>query len=198
MKTKIRKKALRSRKFLSTPAIMAKSGAIARRLLARPEFNEARTIMFYVSQGSEVHTHRMIRETIRMGKRVAVPVALEKGKKLLPVVIRDFDLELFPGARGILEPRLGKNRQIPPAEIDLVILPGVAFDPGGNRVGRGHAYYDTFLKEVRPSIPRIGLAFERQVLKKVPRAAHDVPVTQVITEKRLIECTTDFKTGEEK
>jgi len=196
MKTKIRKKALRSRKILSPSAIMSKSGAIGRRLFARPEFKNARTVMFYVSQGSEVHTHRMIRDAIRTGKTVAVPVVVEKGKKLIPVIIRDFDLELSPGTRGILEPSLNKNRVISPGEIDLVILPGVAFDPGGNRVGRGHAYYDGFLKQFHSSIPRIGLAFERQVLGEVPRAAHDVPVTQIITEKRTIECATNFKSGE--
>lgn len=189
MKQRIRKKVLEGRKALPEKWILAKSHLIAERLFELPKFKRSHTVMFYVSQGSEVNTHQMIKDALQGGRRVAVPVSRSEGRKLLPVIILDLDRELSPGSRGVLEPVLKKERILDPAEIDLVILPGVAFDIRGNRLGRGHAYYDNFLKETPPKVAKIALAFERQIVHNIPPAPHDVPVDKVVTEKRVIDCS---------
>ena len=189
MKTKIRERALKARNTLSRRVILSRSRAIARRLFARPEFLRARTVMFYLSHGSEVNTHEMIRETISGGRRVALPVTRARERRLIPVLIRGMDAKFAPGAEGIPEPRLTDARTLAMEEIDLVILPGIAFDARGNRVGRGKAYYDIFLKEVPTAAARIALAFEQQVVERIPPAPHDVPVELVLTEKRAIRCS---------
>ena len=188
MKNKIRDRILRDRESLPSERIAAKSRAIAERLFGLAEFTAAGTVMFYVSQRSEVGTRRMIEDVLQSGRKVAVPVTVPEGRKLIPVLIRDPDRELSPGSQGILEPDPGNGRAIDPAEIDLIVLPGVAFDLRGNRLGRGKAYYDNFLKMVRKGALKVALAFERQIVENIPPAPHDVPVDKIVTEKRVIDC----------
>ncbi len=194
MKNKIRDRVLRDRKSLPSERIAAKSRAIAERVLRLPEFKAAGTVMFYVSQGSEVETRRLIEETLQSGRKVAVPVAVPEGRGLIPVLIRDPDRELSPGSQGVLEPDPGNGRAIDPSEIDLIILPGVAFDSQGNRLGRGKAYYDNFLKKLRKEACKVALAFERQIVEEIPPASHDVPVDKIVTEKRVIDCKKNSRT----
>lgn len=188
MKAKIRKKILDERRSLSPDEVAAGSREIAKRLFARPEFQGAKTVMFYVSRGGEVDTSQMIRKTLEIGRRVAVPVIKEEGRRLLPVLISDPDRELCRSSRGIPEPEMKSTRFVPPRDLDLIILPGVAFDRTGNRLGRGGAFYDNFLKAVRPGVPKIALAFHRQLVDKISPDPHDVAVDLIITEKTTIEC----------
>jgi 5-formyltetrahydrofolate cyclo-ligase len=92
----------------------------------------------------------------------------------------------MPGVFGILEPRKESARIFNPEEIDLVIVPGVAFDEHRNRIGFGAGFYDRFLESVRPSCAKIGIAFEFQIYDEVPVEEHDIPLDLVITEKRTI------------
>ena len=194
MKTTIRCQALRARLNLTAEEVKDKSRRIARRLFSLPEFKRSRTVMFYVSRPEEVDTHRMIRSALRAGYRVAVPLTRVKGEKIVPVLVDDLDGDLSLGRWGILEPSSPK-RAIPPREIDLVVLPGVAFDCRGNRVGRGLAFYDDFLIKISPQTGRIALAFEEQVYREVPSCDHDVPMTKVVTEKRVIDCREEAQTS---
>jgi len=188
MKAEIRKEALRARVRLSPVQVRERSGRIARLLLALPDYQAAATVMFYVSRASEVDTRGMIRRALREKERVAVPVTVPAGRRLVPVEIHDLDRDLAPGEGGVLEPSLSTGRALPPGELDLLVLPGLAFDERGNRVGRGRAYFDTFLKEVPPGVPRVALAFETQIIKEVPVDSHDMPVDKIVTEKRVLDC----------
>ncbi|GAG30094.1 unnamed protein product, partial [marine sediment metagenome] len=105
---------------------------------------------------------------------------------LAPSKILDFDTELEKGKKGILEPKKEYYRLFSPEDIDLVIIPGVAFDLSGNRIGRGFGYYDNFLRKVRSSAKIVALAFEMQMVKKIPNDKNDIPVHKIITEKRTI------------
>ncbi len=187
MKTEIRRRALEARESLSPGEVEEKSRAIARRLFSLPEFKRARTVMFYVSRPEEVRTRRMIRSALRSGLRVAVPFTGVEGEKMVPVLIEEMDRDLSPGRWGILEPRSAEN-MIPVEEIDLIVLPGVAFDRRGNRLGRGLAFYDSFLKKAHPRTGRVALAFENQIYDQIPSFGHDVPMNKVITENRVIDC----------
>lgn len=121
--------------------------------------------MLYVSFGSEVETQQAIQKTLRMGKRVFVPDAV-----------------------GVLEVGSGSIKRGNPGEIGLVVVPGIAFDFLGNRLGYGTGWYDKFAKRLRPETRLIGLAFECQIAKRVPNHPHDIRVHTIITEKRVLHC----------
>ena len=137
--------------------------------------------MFYVNKDNEVRTEEMIKESLRMGKKVAVPITRVKEKNLEPSLLTDYDLELSPGTYGILEPTEEYIRPISPEEIDLIIVPGVAFDRLGSRLGFGGGFYDNFLKRLPSSTTRIALAFQLQIVEQVPCEEKDQPVDIIIT-----------------
>jgi len=157
-----------------------KSLKIKKELLALEEFKLAETVMFYVSKDGEVDTIPMIKDTLRMGKRVAVPISKAEKKELIASQILDLEKELTKGPYGILQPKSKYVRPVPIEEIDLVIVPGVAFDKTGRRLGRGAGYYDRFLKKFPKDIPFIGLAFDFQVVEDLPTHSHDIPVQRLL------------------
>ena len=101
-------------------------------------------------------------------------------------VTTDPTTDLVPGRYDIPEPREGLA-PVDPAVIDVVIVPGSAFDRAGGRIGYGGGFYDGFLRRLRPAAPRIGIGFEAQLVERVPREAHDLCVDLVVTEARTIE-----------
>jgi 5-formyltetrahydrofolate cyclo-ligase len=181
LKTVLRKQVAQARDGLSREARKSKSREIGERLFALPEFRAAGVVMFFASFRSEVDTLTMIRHALAAGKRVFLPKV--KGRELALFEIRDFDKDTVPGAWSIPEPR----ETLPAAirEVDLMIVPGLAFDENGNRLGYGAGFYDRIL----PSFPRttVALAFEEQIVPAVPVSNHDIPVKKIITEKRIIE-----------
>ncbi|MDI3480365.1 MAG: 5-formyltetrahydrofolate cyclo-ligase [Tepidanaerobacteraceae bacterium] len=180
-KKELRSTFLRARSKLAAEDVMEKSGKIMSRLFSLEEFHRANTIMFYVDAKNEVKTGDAITKTLAEGKRVAVP-KVKKGFGLLAVEIKGLD-DLLPGAFGIPEPPGDKG--ISPEEIDLVVVPGVAFDKNGNRMGYGAGYYDSFLPKLRPEVKKIAVAFEMQVTDNLPTEEHDVKMDMLITENAL-------------
>ena len=183
-KKRVRKEILAKRRGLPEETVAEKSLKIKKNLFELPEFEKAKTIMFYVAKDKEVRTEEMIKGSLKMGKRVAVPISKVEERDLIPSLLTDYE-ELVPGTYGILEPREGGHRAIPLENIELVIVPGVAFDRQGNRLGFGGGFYDNFLGKVPPGIPRLGLAFELQILEELPFGEKDVPVDGVVTEERI-------------
>ena len=157
-----------------------KSERIKEKLFLLPEFNTAKTVMFYISTPEEVDTRSIIKEALERGKRVVVPITNVKEVKLEASNLLNSDKDLVQGAYGIYEPGASCKRPISLEEIDMIVVPGVAFDIEGNRLGRGKGYYDRFLKELPGNIPVIGLAFNFQLLENLPHAFHDIPVTRVL------------------
>ena len=137
--------------------------------------------MFFVSFNSEVDTHDMIRNALK-NKTIIIPKVAHH--EIEPSFIIDFD-NLIPGKFGILEPI--ETMKIAYKNIDLILVPGIAFDKEGHRIGYGFGYYDKFLKKV-PKAIKIGLAFDFQIVDKIPREMHDVPVDLIVTEERVVEC----------
>ena len=130
----------------------------------------------------------MIKKALENGKRVIVPISEIEERNLSLSELKDYDSELEPGTFNILEPKREFRRLVSPDELDLIIVPGVAFDPSGNRLGRGMGFYDRFLKKVKDNIPIIGLAYDFQVLEKIPANKTDIKVNKIITERRITEC----------
>jgi len=159
----------------------AKSREIEDRLFSLPEFGSARVVMFFAAFRSEVDTGPMIRRALADGKRIVLPRVA--GADLNLFEIADPDADVAPGAWGIPEP--SEARPIKLDEIDLIIVPGAAFDCQGNRLGYGAGFYDKLLSSFAG--PTIALAFEAQIVPRVPADLHDIPISRIATEKRVIE-----------
>lgn len=182
----VRKEMLARRRSLSPDAVIAKSNLVRKNLFDLPQFKTAKLIMFYVARNNEVRTEEMIKESLRMGKAVAVPITRVKERNLVPSLLTDYDLELAPGTYQILEPKEEYIRPISPQEIGLVIVPAVAFDERGSRLGFGGGFYDNFLKEVPSRTTRIGLAFQLQMVEELPSQEKDELVDIIITEQEVL------------
>ncbi|UUO05804.1 5-formyltetrahydrofolate cyclo-ligase [Blastopirellula sp. J2-11] len=146
----------------------------------------AATLLCYVSARCEVDTRPLLQQLLFEERRVVIPYCIDD-RRLGLFLLSDLS-ELAPGRFGILEPRseLKNAKTISPAEIDLAILPGVAFDLHGNRLGYGKGYFDRLLSKMRPQSVKIALAFECQIVANIPAEAHDLPIDYLVTEDRLI------------
>ena len=184
MKKRLRRRILKRRDEESQLARRRKSEQIKTRLFSLGEFKRAQTILFYLAKGSEVETAEAIEGALLQGKRVVLPRV--KGKELLLGEIKDIAREMEKGRFGILEPKEKSFREVSPEEIELIILPGIAFDFRGGRVGYGKGYYDRFLSKLPREIPLIGLAYHFQIVNHLPAEKHDRKVWKVITERRII------------
>ncbi len=162
---------------------------ICAKFMALPAYAAAKTVMWYVDAGSEVRTRHTLPEALTHGKRVVVPWCVVETNELELFHLEDMS-ELVEGAYKILEPkaelRLLPAKRLQPAELDLVMVPGTAFDLRGARMGQGKGYYDRLLANARPDAPLVALGFECQIFASIPVAEHDVFMDAVITETRTI------------
>jgi 5-formyltetrahydrofolate cyclo-ligase len=184
MKDKIRKD-INGLRDSTDPAELDKlSERIKVNLFSTPEFMDAKTVMFYISKGSEVRTWEMIKNTVSMGKTVCVPLTDVKGNTITPYEVKS-NQDLGKGHFGIPEPRKDYCREVDAKDIDVVIVPGTAFDRKGERIGYGKGYYDRFLSRAA-NAKSIGLAYGFQVVQRIPSERHDVKVDIIVTERLVI------------
>ncbi|MFA5320039.1 MAG: 5-formyltetrahydrofolate cyclo-ligase [Candidatus Omnitrophota bacterium] len=176
LKDKLRRRILTLLKAQGEEVRCRKSKQIKEALFRSLLFKKAKTIMCYVSFGGEVKTQELIKEARQSGKIVAVPVC-GCNRKMKPCLFPE-DERLKKGLYGIGEPVIRKF--IGFEDIDLVIVPGLAFDEAGNRLGRGKGYYDNFLKKLPSTVPSVGLAYDFQVVPRIPAAEHDTALTKII------------------
>ena len=179
-KQKLREEILKRLHSISKEEKEKKGKALKNKLFSLKEFKKAKCVMFYVSKHYEVNTHEMIDESIVMGKKVVVPVTLKEEKMLKPSELRDREKELIKGHYGIHQPREEHIRLVSLEEVDLMVVPGLAFDKSGHRLGHGGGYYDRFLEKAPPTIFTVGLAFDFQIMDELPRHDTDIPVDKVI------------------
>ena len=177
----LREKILKKLHSQSSLERRRKSQVIKRKLFSSLEFKKARYVMFYVAKEEEVDTSSMIDGAIKSGKKVVVPVVLKRERKLVGTLISDRVKDLFPGPFGILQPKPDTINEVPADKLDLIIVPGIAFDEQNTRLGRGAGYYDRFLETIPEKVKSIGLAFDFQVVDYLPKLSHDISVTKVLT-----------------
>jgi len=154
-----------------------KSKIIKEKLFKTSVFKKANIVMFYISFGGEVNTQDMIKKAHRLGKMVAVPVCRNHKITIRPCVLRN-NAKTQNGPYGVCEPAIKEYIRLD--DLDLVIVPGVAFDKKGNRLGRGRGCYDYFLRRLAPDTASIGLAFDFQILPSLPTTPTDVKIGKVI------------------
>ena len=162
---------------------------ICKTFTALPAYTAANTVMWYVDAGSEVRTRHTLPDALTHGKRVVVPWCVVETNQLELFLLEDMS-ELVAGAYKILEPKPElrglPQKKVQPDELDLVMVPGTAFDLRGGRMGQGKGYYDRLLANARADAPLVALGFDCQVFEEIPVAGHDVFMDAVVTEKRTI------------
>ncbi|MBN1898088.1 MAG: 5-formyltetrahydrofolate cyclo-ligase [Spirochaetes bacterium] len=166
---------------LSKRERIEKEHQIYRNLFAMAKFKKSVHILSYVSFKNEVDTKYIIQRSIEEGKKVYVPRVDEDTNELKICALSSFK-ELKKGYRGIPEPI---NEPVEKEKFDLILVPGLAFDPNGFRLGRGEGYFDKYLDKVKGF--KVGLGFFLQIVEKIPVEGHDIKMNMIITEKGFIE-----------
>lgn len=173
-----------SRRRAVSPEQRAHAGSVitAQVLL---ELKRAGTVMLYASMPEEIDLFPLMEKLISAGKRIALPEITGRGTmEARELAAMD---ALIDGAFDIPTPDPARGAQIPPEEIDVVIVPGAAFDADGGRLGLGGGYYDRFLPRAVHA-ERLVLAFDFQIVPAVPMAAWDARVDRILTERRSMDC----------
>lgn len=172
------------------------SRQICHGLLALPDYQRAGLLAIYVALPAEVQTQELITRAWSDGKQVAVPCCVGNELHLFHLTSL---AELAPRTLGILEPRAelwqSEARWLDVARVDLFVVPGIAFDRAGGRLGYGKGYYDRLLARTRQDAPKIAVAFACQVAEQVPMTARDVFMDCLITEDMI--CRRDNPAGRE-
>ena len=164
------------------------SRMICEKFVSLPEFAAAATVMCYVHFRDEVRTRPLLPDLLAGDKRIVVPYCA--GDDLGLFVLENMD-ELSLGTYGIQEPKAElrslPRKRVEVNELDLIMVPGVAFDRQGGRLGHGKGYYDKLLEHVRPGVSLVALAFECQLFPEIPVDPHDVYMDKVLTERAVYE-----------
>lgn len=168
----------RQRKKLTFAEVEEKSEIIRYKLEGRKAFKEADTIMMYIATFKEPQTMPIIKKLLEEGKRVVVPVSMTATNTIIPTYLENIS-ELKKGAYGILEPTI--IRPVALDDIDVIVVPGIAFDMHRNRLGFGKGYYDRLLEDCRAK--KIALCYDFQIVADLPVNDNDIPMDLILTEK---------------
>ncbi|MFQ5441608.1 MAG: 5-formyltetrahydrofolate cyclo-ligase [Thermodesulfobacteriota bacterium] len=181
----LRRRFLEIRREMTFEKVFGLSDRIQKRFLESAYFKNARRLSLYSSFANEVLTDEIFLGALKRGKETFYPKVLKRKRHLDFFRVADLN-ELSPGAFDIREPEKA-SEAVGPGGFDLIVVPGVVFDPGGGRVGFGKGYYDRALKGLECEV--VALAYESQVLdrKKIPMESHDVRVGAIVTENRIIK-----------
>ena len=185
-KTEIRTAAHAARKAQENKDTV--SQAITNRVMQQPEYVAANCIMWYVDVRDEARTRHALPAALESGKRIVIPYCVDGELELFHLESMD---ELETGMYKILEPREDlrevEAKRIDVSELDLILVPGVAFDARGGRTGHGKGYYDKLLENAKAETPLISLAFECQMFDEIPMQEHDIFMDKVVTESTVYD-----------
>ncbi len=162
------------------------SSRISQRLFNLQEFEDARTISIYLHIGSEVRTREILAWCIAQAKRVIIPVTNRMSRRLIFSELTAPEKELEIGNFGILEPKTEFLRPVPLEEAEVALVPGIAWDLRGYRLGYGGGYYDRSINSLHNHVLTVGLGYDFQIVREVPTTRYDRPVDKIVTERRVI------------
>lgn len=182
-KRELRSRMRDERAAIPETARVEMASAVERRLFALPELLSAGTVMAFSSLGSEISTRDIIARLLGSGRRVLLPYVDGAGIEAAEVTLREPPRDT---GSGPAEPQ--RRTPVPPEAIDVVIVPGLAFDRSGFRLGYGGGHYDRFLRRLPDRNHRVGIAFQIQVVERVPHAAGDERLHLVVTDRETIDC----------
>ncbi len=171
--------------------VSKRSTRIYKRLFSLPEFADAHRVLFYMSFRNEPDTHKMIERSMQIGKNVNLPrIAVDKSD-LDIYEIHNIEMDTVPGILGIIEPRHDAKKCEDISKIDLCIVPGIAFDRRGHRIGWGKGFYDRFLPKLSPRTKKFGLAYDFQLVDRITFHCKDFPLDGLITENEVLRFTSE-------
>lgn len=185
-KQQLRRQMRQQRREISPESLALWSGQLAERFCAWPLYRQSTVVMFYLAMPDEAQTDLLIRDALRRGKQVCVPLLGEKRGEMSAAGIGDLS-DLMVGQYGLKMPNPQTAQRIRPETIDMVVIPAVAFDGTGHRLGMGAGYYDRFLPQAAQAV-RAGLAWHCQLVGSVPAETHDVRMQYLLTEQGLVDC----------
>jgi 5-formyltetrahydrofolate cyclo-ligase len=171
---------------LASDVLEANTRVIENRLFEFANFLESKIVMLYVNAENEVATDTIIKRAYEFNKIVVLPAFDTAKSKMKLMKVDNPDKDLITGPRGILEPNPTKCKPVPLDSIDIAIVPGIAMDEKGGRIGSGDGYYDRIIPDLPMTTRKVGLVFEGQLVPQVPMESHDKHVDIIITERRVI------------
>ena len=185
-KSLLRREILARRDALDPGERALRSSAVLKRVQGLASLRQAHVVLAYASFGSELDTRPFLFAILAGQRTLALPRIDRAARRLALHQAQDLERDLRAGTWGIPEPDPARCRTVAPVEIDFVLVPGLAFDPSGGRVGYGAGYYDRLLGEwPEPLPPLVAAAFDLQVVPAVPVTAGDHRVDLVVTESRI-------------
>jgi 5-formyltetrahydrofolate cyclo-ligase len=185
-KKALRKGILAKRRGLSAEILSEESTRITEFLCDWPVFAKAHTIMIFLSMADEVQTAHILQHALMAAKNVCIPHVGDEPGRMQAVQLKQLD-DLVIGKFGIPTVSQEKKKIVEPESIDLVLVPGVAFDVAGRRLGMGAGYYDRFLLKANEAV-WAGLCLSCQLVENVPCAEYDLSVHYLVTAKGIITC----------
>ncbi|HSQ88593.1 5-formyltetrahydrofolate cyclo-ligase [Romboutsia sp.] len=186
MKKQFRKKVISDRKNQSPEFIAKNSSIITEKLLSLDCIRNAKSIMLYLDFNNEVQTDELINKLICLKKVVSSPITLKDERRLIPSQITNLKNGIKIGAYGIREPKDECSPEIDVLDLDVVIVPAVAYDEKCYRLGYGGGFYDRFLNRLREDAITIGIAFDLQIFHSVPKEDHDAQLDYIVTETQIL------------
>ena len=171
---------------LSESKIAEKTRAIEARLFEFANFLEAKIALLYVNGDYEVQTENIIKQSYAYKKIVVLPAFDPEKFEMNLMKVDQFAKELVPGPRNVLEPNKNRCKTVPMERIDIAIIPGLAFDEKGGRIGSGKGYYDRLIPKLAITTRKVALTFEEQIVPQIPMESHDKHVDIIITDRRII------------
>jgi 5-formyltetrahydrofolate cyclo-ligase len=186
-KARLREKLLKIRSEVGSDLAETASRGVWAILSGLPEFKRAKTLAAFASVPGEIDTLPILEGVLKGGKSLSLPKVLKDKTHFEFYPVQDLK-DLSPGAYGILEPTA--SRPTGWESLDLVLVPGLAFDPSGRRLGFGKGYYDRALPLLPSDCLTVGLGYGFQVVERVPTGPQDIPVKALLTEKGFINCKT--------
>jgi 5-formyltetrahydrofolate cyclo-ligase len=188
VKVSLRREAVRIRDSIAAEIKQLRDREIQNNLFQTEEFIKAGTAMFFASIRSEPNTMDMIAAALCMNKTIVLPRVNLKTRALEPYEITDLSV-LVPGYMDIPEPEPNRAARVPAADIDIIVMPGLAFDRTGGRIGYGGGYYDRFINAMRRQRPALAaIAYAEQIVEGVPVMRHDVRVDMIVLDSGVIYC----------
>jgi 5-formyltetrahydrofolate cyclo-ligase len=192
----IRRSVRAVRRGLSEAERLARSRCIWERVIALSCYQHARMVLGYMAFDHEVLTDGLMQQAMASGKQIVLPMVQADREGMTLYAIEDLEHDVASGYHGILEPQPQRTRAVVPETLELALIPGVAFDLRGGRLGFGAGFYDRLLSRLPRDIPMVGLAFDFQVIPRLPSQPHDIMLDAIVTERCVIWGTSSTQDDE--
>jgi 5-formyltetrahydrofolate cyclo-ligase len=191
MKAALREQMKRARLALSKAEVRRRSALISQRLVELEAFRAAGTVMLYLPVRNEVDATPALAHCLNDGKRLVLPRMDYERNRIVAHRVDDPATQLVLGRMDLMEPDAATTELVANGEVELVVVPGLAFDRRGNRIGWGRGHYDAFLASLGARAYRVGLAYGFQLVEAIEHDGHDMPMDCVVTDADVFVTRTE-------